>query len=139
VYSPVKAARILVDLANRHDFTFYKYQLADLISHTADAGRARAVFDIIETFLEAVLDSIDPATTTVIVTSDHGHLEQVSFSRGHPKGRVPTWYFGPDAEAQASRLRRPEGIFHVIASMANNQEAGMGERQTDARGPNPRQ
>jgi hypothetical protein len=51
----------------------------------------------------------------VIVTSDHGHLEQVAFTRGHPKSRVPTWYFGPDASAQAERMRTPEAIFHVVA------------------------
>jgi hypothetical protein len=51
----------------------------------------------------------------VVVTSDHGHLEQVASSHGHPKSRVPTWYFGPDAEARADRMRRPEGIFHVLA------------------------
>lgn len=44
--------------------------------------------------------------------------EQVAFSHGHPKSLVPTWYFGPDAAAQASRMRRPEQIFHVIAEHA---------------------
>jgi len=45
----------------------------------------------------------------------HGHLEQLGTSRGHPKSKVPTWYFGPDASACVSRLGRPEGIFHVMA------------------------
>jgi hypothetical protein len=73
------------------------------------------VFGVIETFLWALLERIDPAETIVIVTSDHGHLEQVAFTRGHPKSRVPTWYFGPDASAQAERMRTPEAIFHVVA------------------------
>jgi hypothetical protein len=113
--TPREAAQILADLAGRHDFTFYKYQLADLVSHTGQVELARGVFEVIETFLEAVLTELDPAESVVIVTSDHGHLEQVAFTRGHPKSRVPTWYFGPDAVAQAERLRRPEGIFHVAA------------------------
>jgi 2,3-bisphosphoglycerate-independent phosphoglycerate mutase len=113
--SPEDAATILAALAARHDFTFYKYQMADLVSHTGQVESARVVFEVIETFLGAMLSAIDPAETVVVVTSDHGHLEQVAFTRGHPKSKVPTWYFGPDAEAQASRLRHPEGIFHVIA------------------------
>jgi len=76
---------------------------------------ARDVFGVIETFVEVVLRGIDPRETVVIVTSDHGHLEQVAFSTGHPKSRVPTWYFGADAESHVDQLRRPEGIFHVIA------------------------
>jgi hypothetical protein len=114
--SPEEAAGILADLTREHDFTFYKYQMADLISHTGQVEAARAVFETIETFLAAVLGAIDPAETVVIVTSDHGHLEQVAFTRGHPKSTVPTWYFGPDALNQAGRLRRPEGIFHALAA-----------------------
>ena len=113
---PVAAAEVLLDLAGRHDFTFYKYQLADLVSHTGRVDLARDVFAEIETFVGAVLRGIDPREMVVVVTSDHGHLEQVAFSHGHPKSSVPTWYFGPDAAARADRMRRPEGIFHVIAA-----------------------
>jgi hypothetical protein len=115
VRTPEEAAAILAALANRHDFTFYKYQMADLVSHTGRVDLARDVFATIERFVEAVLLSIDQAETVVIVTSDHGHLEQVAYSHGHPKARVPTWYFGSNAETHAARMRRPEGIFHVVA------------------------
>jgi hypothetical protein len=113
--TPEDAAEILLALANRHDFTFYKYQLADLVSHSGQVELARSVFQIIETFVEAVLRRIDPTQTIVVITSDHGHLEQVASSHGHPRSKVPTWYFGADAETQAERMRRPEGIFRVIA------------------------
>jgi bisphosphoglycerate-independent phosphoglycerate mutase (AlkP superfamily) len=112
---PEEAAHLLAALARRHDFTFYKYQLADLVSHTGQVELARQVFEIIETFVGTLLGALESAETVVIVTSDHGHLEQVAFTRGHPKSRVPTWYFGPNAVVQADRLRRPEGIFHVVA------------------------
>jgi hypothetical protein len=115
-----EAARVLTGLVSRHDFTFYKYQLADLVSHTGQVERARSVFRIIEAFVEAVLDTVDPTATVVIITSDHGHLEQVAFSHGHPKSKVPTWYFGPNAETNAARMRRPEGIFHVIATAGSS-------------------
>ncbi|HJZ53817.1 MAG TPA: hypothetical protein VKE74_02605 [Gemmataceae bacterium] len=115
---PREAAEVLLALAGQHDFTFYKYQLADLVSHTGRVDLARCVFGVIETFVEVVLRGIDPRETVVLMTSDHGHLEQVAFSHGHPKSRVPTWYFGPDAPAHADRMRRPEGIFHVIAERA---------------------
>jgi hypothetical protein len=121
--TPREGAAILAELSRRHDFTFYKYQLADLVSHTGRVDLARAVFDVIETFVGAVLEAIDPAEAVVIVTSDHGHLEQVAFSHGHPKSRVPTWYFGPDALAQANRLRTPEAIFHVVAESGTLQAA----------------
>ena len=109
---------MLIRLAADHDFTFYKYQIPDLVSHTGRFELARDVFGVIERFVEAVLGRIDPAATTVIITSDHGHLEQLGTSRGHPKSKVPTWYFGPEAEQVASALARPEGIFDVLTGAA---------------------
>ena len=115
--TPPQAADVLASLAEQHDFTFYKYQMPDLVSHTGRVDLARGIFDVIEAFLEALLERINAAETIVIVTSDHGHLEQVGFSRGHPKSKVPTWYFGPDAQAQVRRMRRPEAIFQVVAEL----------------------
>lgn len=105
---------MLAELAGRHDFTFYKYQIPDLVSHTGKVDLARDVFAVIEEFVERLLSRLDPAENILIVTSDHGHLEQVASSHAHPKTRVPTWYFGTDAEASAARLRRPEDIFHLL-------------------------
>jgi hypothetical protein len=120
---PREAAEILFELSQQHDFTFYKYQLADLVSHTGRVDLAREVFDEIETFVEEILRAMDPRETVLIVTSDHGHLEQVAFSHGHPKSRVPTWYFGENAESQADRMRRPEGIFEVVAAFSGEPAA----------------
>jgi bisphosphoglycerate-independent phosphoglycerate mutase (AlkP superfamily) len=103
-------------LAAQNEFTFYKYQIPDLVSHTGRIALARDVFAIIERFVESVLQQIDPLDTRVIVTSDHGHLEQLGSSRGHPKSKVPTWYFGPEAERHATVLSRPEGIFQALTS-----------------------
>lgn len=128
VQDPEQAASVLVKLAKSSDFTFYKYQLPDLVSHTGRVDLARDVFATIETFIWSILSLIDPVETIVIVTSDHGHLEQVGFTRGHPKSKVPTWYFGPDAERQASRLRRPEGIFEVIAEHGRIKAGGHGDQ-----------
>jgi hypothetical protein len=116
--SPQGAAAVLADLSAEHPFVFYKYQIADLVSHSGRLELARNVFRTIEQFLAAVLTRINAHCTTVIVTSDHGHLEQVEFHHGHPKTKVPTWYFGPDARRHAESLRKPEAIFHSFAQMA---------------------
>ncbi len=110
--TPEEAAQILAGLAKEHAFTFYKYQLADLVSHTGRTDLARQTFAIIERFIGELLDRIDEETT-LLVTSDHGHLEQVGFTKGHPKSKVPTWVFGAGMMEWAETLRRPEGIFTV--------------------------
>lgn len=113
VYMPEEAARVIAALLQEHDFVFYKYQIADLVSHTGRLDLARRVFATIERFVGFILQEVDPQRTTVIVTSDHGHLEQVAFHKGHPKTRVPTWCFGA-ALKRVEMLSRPEGIFHLL-------------------------
>src|SRR5262245_7090964 len=117
-HTPAEAAAILVSQARQHDFTFFKYQIPDLVSHTGKIELARQVFAVIEAFVEAILRSIDSEGTVVIITSDHGHLEQLATSHAHPKTAVPTWYFGPNPARTAAKLRRPEHIFRVIAELS---------------------
>lgn len=119
-WRPEEAAAVLLRLAGEHDFTFYKYQMPDLVSHTGRVDLAREVFATVETFVEAILRGLNPRETRVIVTSDHGHLEQVGFTHGHPKTKVPTWYFGPNALATADRMRRPEHLFDVIGEQVQS-------------------
>jgi hypothetical protein len=114
--TPEKAADILAELSRNHEFTFYKYQIPDLVSHTGQVDSAREVFAIIERFVRSVLAAVDSAETIVIVTSDHGHLEQLSTSRGHPRSKVPTWYFGAEPRRFVDRLQRPEGIFQALVA-----------------------
>jgi hypothetical protein len=116
--TPQDAAAVLAALSAEHPFVFYKYQIADLVSHSGRLDLARDVFRTIEQFVGEVLKRIDARSTIVVVTSDHGHLEQVEFHHGHPKTKVPTWYFGPDAMRRADSLRRPEAIFHLFAELA---------------------
>lgn len=118
ILTPEAAAQVLGDLLEAHDFVFYKYQMADLVSHTGQLHLARETLTIIERFLQAILDRVDQKNTIVVVTSDHGHLEQVGFSRGHPKTKVPTWCFGALPDQAAAMLSKPEGIFACFASIA---------------------
>ena len=104
--TPEKAAGVLASLAAEHDFTFYKYQVPDLVSHTGRIELAREVFQTIERFLERLLRDVDSARTIVIVTSDHGHLEQVAYSHGHPKSRCRR---GTSARTQSGRRHDSRG------------------------------
>lgn len=119
LYIPEEAGRLLAALLEEHDFVFYKYQMPDLISHTGRTDLARALFATIERFLHSVLTGVDAGATTVVVTSDHGHLEQVGYHHGHPKTQVPTWCFDTDVAVLAPDLRTPEGIFRLFAGLAS--------------------
>ncbi|MEX0714423.1 MAG: hypothetical protein WD278_18955 [Pirellulales bacterium] len=115
-----QAADVLWALVEQHSFVFYKYQLADLVAHSGRLELARDVFETIERFVEALLQRA-AGDSFVVVTSDHGHLEQVEYHHGHPKTKVPTWCFGPDAAARAAGLRKPQAIYDLFAGFADEQ------------------
>jgi hypothetical protein len=106
-----EGASILASLARAHDFVFYKFQLADLVSHTGRLDLARSVFDRIERFVESIVRATD---AMVVVTSDHGHLEQLESHRGHPKSTVPTWCFRGGCDPDL--LATPQGIHAALTS-----------------------
>ncbi|MGQ0634861.1 MAG: hypothetical protein ACT4QC_09640 [Planctomycetaceae bacterium] len=126
--TPEQAAHILVELVRAHDFTFYKYQLAEGARSFRSAARNRSIVAKTARAWPICPVWLMRSEATVIVTSDHGHLEQLDNSRGHPKSKVPTWYFGPRAEALTTDLARPEGIFRVLCGRESEQSEFPRER-----------
>jgi 2,3-bisphosphoglycerate-independent phosphoglycerate mutase len=101
--TPPEAGRILAALATEHRFTLYEYFITDKIGHLQDMERARTVLLALAEFLRTLLSNLDLRHTTVIVTSDHGNIEDLS-SRNHTLNLVPTLIWGAGRERLAGRI-----------------------------------
>jgi phosphopentomutase len=53
--------------------------------------------------LGGLLDAWDDANGLIIITADHGNLEDLSHTH-HTRNRVPTWIIGADRHALAEGL-----------------------------------
>lgn len=95
---PERSGRVLVKLARAHRFTFLDVWLTDRYGHARDQVAARALLERFDAMLAVVLE-FAPGLT-VIVTSDHGNLEDARV-KGHTNNDVPLLVFGPGAEAFA--------------------------------------
>ncbi len=100
VASEAEAARRLARLAADHTFTLFEYYLTDKAGHAQDAGQAAATLEQLDRFFDALLDALDPASTLLLVTSDHGNLEDLG-TRSHTRNRAPLAARGAGAEAFA--------------------------------------
>ena len=67
----------------------------------------------LERFLAAALGELDLAATTMIVTSDHGNIEDLG-SKSHTHNPVPTLVLGAEAEELAPRLTRLEDFAEAV-------------------------
>lgn len=91
-----EAGRHLADIAADHRLTLYETFLTDLAGHRrfgldpADAVRR------LDGLLGGVLEH-RPADLTVLLTSDHGNVEEAGHTR-HTRNRVPLLVVGPAAE-----------------------------------------
>ncbi len=111
--TPGRAAEVLARIVAESRFTLYEYFITDKIGHKQDLEAARTVLQSLAAFIRALLNCIDLANTSVILTSDHGNIEDLS-SRNHTLNDVPTIVWGANRERIASRIRNLADITPAI-------------------------
>jgi 2,3-bisphosphoglycerate-independent phosphoglycerate mutase len=108
-----RAGARLASLAASHDFTLYEHFITDRIGHAQRRDLALDHLTELGRFLRAVLEASDLSRVTVVVTSDHGNIEDLS-TRSHTLNPVATLVFGPARELIASRVRSLTDITPAI-------------------------
>lgn len=106
VITPQQAAEHLVQVARANDFTLYEFFQTDLAGHSCNYGNACETLKLLDLFLDTVVKLCRTTGMLLILTSDHGNIEDMS-TRGHTRNLVPLIAVGPGAEeikANASSL-----------------------------------
>lgn len=101
--TPREAGATLTRLAQAHAFTMYEHFLTDRAGHAQDMARGVELLEDLEACLDAVLSTLDLSANLVVLTSDHGNLEDLSTKR-HTRNRVPTLLWGAGAEQAAAGI-----------------------------------
>lgn len=105
---PEEAGRDLACLAAGHDFTLYEHFITDRIGHERNRDLSRTLtrqhIPLLTRFVRAVLEAADLERQTIVITSDHGNIEDAS-TRSHTLNPVATLAFGAARDAIASRVR----------------------------------
>jgi hypothetical protein len=91
--SPPEAGRRLAELALAHDFSLFEYWLTDYAGHGQDMAAAIALLQTLDAVLGGLLAAWDDAAGLILLTSDHGNLEDLSV-RGHTENPVPALVIG---------------------------------------------
>lgn len=95
---PSQAGARLAGLARRHAFTFFDLWLTDRLGHQQRHADGVRLLEAIDGLLAGLLPGL--GGTTLVLTSDHGNLEDLSSSR-HTVNPVPLLAVGPGADAFA--------------------------------------
>lgn len=97
--SPESAGERLARLSGAYGVTLFECYLSDYAGHSQEMAQAIAVLQRIDRFLASVVAHLPPQMT-LVVTSDHGNLEDLSTKR-HTLNPVPLIAIGPRAQAFA--------------------------------------
>lgn len=113
LWTPPHAAEVLAEIARNHRFTLYEYFITDKIGHDQDFQLAEKVLPDLAQMVRSVLENLDLTETTVILTSDHGNIEDLS-KRNHTLNQVPTIVWGKFKEKIAPLIKSLADITPAI-------------------------
>jgi len=114
--SPDEAGEVLAGIVAANQFTLYEYFITDKIGHAQDLDEARRVLPLLARFIRALLAKLDLERSTVILTSDHGNIEDLSV-RNHTLNPVPTIVWGRQRERIAPGIRSLADVTPAIVDV----------------------
>jgi len=101
--TPDEAGHVLAEIVRQHRFTLYEFFITDKLGHAQDYDQARRLLPLLARFIRTLLGKLDLSTTTVMLTSDHGNIEDLS-ARNHTLNPVPTIVWGRNRRQIAGRV-----------------------------------
>jgi 2,3-bisphosphoglycerate-independent phosphoglycerate mutase len=113
--APEEAGNVLANVVTAHRFTLYEHFMTDKIGHAQDRETAIRVLPMLARFIRTVLDKLDLERSTLILTSDHGNIEDLSI-RNHTLNQVPTIIWGKEREQIAAGITSLTDITPTIVN-----------------------
>ena len=113
--TPEKAADVLARIVAENQFTLYEYFITDKLGHSQDMQAAKTTLQSLARMIRTLLNQIDLGKTSVILTSDHGNIEDLS-TRNHTLNPVPTIVWGAQQNQIASCIKTLADITPAIVA-----------------------
>lgn len=108
-----EAGRRIAALAAAHTFTFFEHWPSDQVGHRGALSEAVGHLEALDTVLGGLIDAWDDTRGLLIITSDHGNLEE-KHHRQHTRNPVPTIIVGDGHARAASRIHSLTDIADVV-------------------------
>ncbi|MDF3822025.1 metalloenzyme, partial [Leptospira sp. 96542] len=105
-----------------YDLCLYEYFITDKVGHAMDWEKAEKVIHTLEEFFYGILDKMNPDEDLLIVSSDHGNLEDLS-QKNHTENPAATILYGKDADRFAENIHSLADIVPEIYKIFGLEEA----------------
>lgn len=118
VVEPAEAGRRLARMSAECDFVLFEYWKTDYAGHSRSMEDAVQVLERFDAMLGGILGEIDASRTLLLITSDHGNIEDMSI-KTHTRHPVPLILYGHRHREAASLLqaRSRPSLAHVTPAI----------------------
>jgi hypothetical protein len=113
VLSLPEAGRRIAVIAAGCDFSFFEHWPTDQVGHRGSLAEAVAHLETVDAVVGGLLEAWDDARGLLIITSDHGNLEEKGH-RQHTQNPVPTILVGKGHAELAGEIRDLTDIAPVV-------------------------
>lgn len=114
--SELETAKRIAGLTRSHRLVVSEYFHTDKAGHAQDHQKADSCLLSIDRYLQALIETLDFDSTTLVLTSDHGNLEDLS-TKTHTRNRVPLIVRGPGS-THFRGVKDLTGVYHgILASL----------------------
>jgi hypothetical protein len=114
--TPRQAGIIAARTARQYDFLLYEYFQTDKAGHSQDQQRCEDELQRLDVFMTSLLEELAAdleRETLVLLTSDHGNIEDLTTKR-HTTNPVPLLAWGDGARAFAAGITRLDQVTPAI-------------------------
>jgi 2,3-bisphosphoglycerate-independent phosphoglycerate mutase len=115
ILHPREAGHRLVSLLEKHDFVLYDYFYTDHIGHSMSMDEAVGVLGMLDQFVGGIVEAMDFKRMLLLVTSDHGNLEDLS-RKTHTRNPVPLVVVGSNHRKCAPQMKK---LTHVTPAVVD--------------------
>lgn len=114
IYTPQEAGKRLAELAQKYHFSMHSHWMTDYVGHRGTIAEGVTLLERLDGVIEGILSVWDDENGLVILTSDHGNLEQLD-DRHHTENDVPTLVIGSFAKRFADGFH---ALTDIVPKMA---------------------
>jgi len=111
--TPFAAGQKLAQIALQHDVTLFEYFHTDHMGHRPNMANAHATLDLLDSFLAALLDTLEPTRDLLILASDHGNFEALDHSK-HTRNPTLVTLWGDKHAEVASKITKTTDIVQAL-------------------------
>ena len=118
LFSAEKAGQILANASKDYDFCLYEYFKTDRAGHAQNMNYAKQILAQLEQFILSLLNHTDLSNTLILLTSDHGNIEDLSI-KTHTLNSVPLIAWGYQKDELLASVESLTDVTPVILKLIN--------------------